>query len=247
MKWKEFLYFQKGDKIAVILLLILILLFMVANILTTQQSAQPIILAQNDSIIAAFEEFQESLREREIKESQKNYSDYSSGSRRSYTERERTYENRTHQNENRSSNYTPFPRQEKLVAGETIFLNSTDTTEWKKIPEIGSSYAERIVKYRNMLGGFASIEQLREVYGIDNEMFSRILPYIEPDGNFRKIQVNKLEFKELLNHPYLNYKQVQAITNLRKRKGKIASLDELAMLAEFTAEDIERLRPYLEF
>ena len=103
------------------------------------------------------------------------------------------------------------------------------------------------MKYQSLLGGFVSVEQLREVYGIDNEMFSRISPYIEPDKNFRKIQINKMEFKELLSHPYLNYKQVQAIVNLRKKKGNILSINELAMLNEFTSDDIFRVEPYLEF
>jgi hypothetical protein len=56
-----------------------------------------------------------------------------------------------------------------------------------------------------------------------------------------------MEFRELLKHPYLNYRQVQAIVNLRKKRGKIASINELAMLDEFTSEDIFRIEPYLEF
>ncbi len=85
------------------------------------------------------------------------------------------------------------------------------------------------------------------MYGIDNEVFSRIAPYIREDDNFRKLPVNELEFGELLRHPYLNYKQVQAIVNLRRRKGDISSINELAMLDEFTSEDIYRLEPYLDF
>lgn len=244
MKWKDFLYFQKGDKLAVILLLVLIVLVMILNLFWSQRNSREIVLVQNDSIVKEFQEFQQSLRMKEVEENKKTYSDYSS--RNSYRERSNNYQSRPYESEKNYSS-TPFPRQNKLAEGETISLNTNDTAEWKKIPGIGSSYAERIVKYRNLLGGFASVEQLREVYGVDNELFARISPYIEPDANFRKIQVNKLEFKELLSHPYLNYKQVQAIANLRRRKGSITSIDELAILDEFTSEDIERLRPYLEF
>ncbi len=67
------------------------------------------------------------------------------------------------------------------------------------------------------------------------------------DSNWRKIKVNELEFRELLRHPYLNYKQVQAIVSLRRRKGDIVSIGELSMLDEFTSTDIDRLEPYLEF
>ena len=140
-----------------------------------------------------------------------------------------------------------YVRIVKLSEGETISLNSTDTTEWKKIPGIGSSYSSRIVKYRTLLGGFVCKDQLQEGYGIDSEMYARISPFIAEDTNWSKIKINKLEFKELLRHPYLNYNQVKVIMNLRDKKGNITSIDELSMLDEFSKDDISRLQPYLEF
>ena len=56
-----------------------------------------------------------------------------------------------------------------------------------------------------------------------------------------------MEFKELLRHPYMNYKQVQAVMSIRRRKGDITSIRELSILDEFTPEDIFRLEPYLDF
>jgi len=234
MHWKDFLYYQKSEKVAVTLLLILIVLTLILNLILSQHNGRDINFAQNDSLVKVFEEFQKNLRMDEGISPQDNKN------------------NEVPQNDVKADgpvldNYIPFPKAEKLAAGETILLNSTDTAEWKKIPGIGSSFAARIVKYQNLLGGFVSVEQLREVYGIDNEMFTRISPYIQADGNFRKLQINKQEFRELLRHPYLNYKQVQAIMNLRKKKGDISSINELSMLDEFTSEDIFRVEPYLEF
>ena len=114
-------------------------------------------------------------------------------------------------------------------------------------PGIGSNFASRIVKYRELLGGYTSPEQLLEVYGMDYERYNQIYPFLTIDADVTRINVNKLEFKELLRHPYLNYKQVQVIVNLRKKKGEIISLSQLAMLDEFTSDDINRLAPYLEF
>ncbi len=247
MKWKDFLYYQRGEQLAIILLLILIVLILLLNIVLRQRSSTVITQIQNDSLIYRFESFRQKYKSESIKEKE-NYKQYTDNkNRQSYNNRAKSDYTFEDKKPAESAAKTTSPRQEKLAAGETIFLNSADTAEWKKIPGIGSFYAERIVKYRNLLGGFASTKQLMEVYGIDNEMFSLISPYIKPDNNFRKIQINKSEFKELLSHPYLDYKQVQAITNLRKRKGKVASLNELAMLEEFTTDDIERLNPYLEF
>lgn len=251
MKWKDFLYFQKGEKLAVILLLILIVLTMVLNALLSRKNASDIVLSQNDSLVREFAEFQRSLKEKMVVPSDDNtrsQNDRDNTERRTYAGRpiDRNAGNSSG-NVNRSLGYTPFPTTEKLSKNETISLNETDTSEWKKLPGIGSVYASRIVKYRNLLGGFASVEQLREVYGISNELYAQISPYISEDDHFQRIEINKRSLDELRTHPYINYKQAKVITDLRRRKGDIRSVRELEMLDEFTTEDLLRLEPYLEF
>lgn len=248
MKWKDYLYYQRGEQLAIIILLAMILLVLLLNILLQQRFSSDVVRVQNDSLINQFEEFQHSY-EKQIALERESYTQ-NSYKKNNYSDNRWKKSGSTsssYNNRYESPTQSSFPRQEKLATGEKISLNSTDTVQWKKIPGIGSSFASRIVKYQNRLGGFAYIEQLKEVYGVDNEMFYRISPYIQVDENFKKIAINKLEFKELLSHPYLSYKQVQAIVNLRRRTGNIQSIDVLAMLDEFTSEDIERLRPYLEF
>ncbi len=158
-----------------------------------------------------------------------------------------------HEEDIYAENYKDLPvdtyvKQEKFDTGEYISLNEKDTAEWKKVPGIGSGFAARIVKYGNLLGGYSSINQLHEVYGMQDELFNKIKPYIAlSDAKIEKIDVNKSEFKQLLNHPYLEYNQVKAIFNIRSRKGKVEYLEQLSLLEEFTDKDIERLRPYLKF
>ncbi|SCM55326.1 putative protein {ECO:0000313/EMBL:CEA16961,1} [Petrimonas mucosa] len=243
MHWKDFLYYQKSEKIAVILLLILIVLMLCLNLILSQRNSRDIDLLQNDSLVKVFEEFQKSLNLREDLNDTGHNAVISGHDRKS---RDRT-DTRLLSRERIPERRILFRATEKLAAGETILLNSADTADWKRIPGIGSVFANRIVKYQNLLGGFVSVEQLREVYGIDDELFLRISPYIQADDNYSKLQINRMEFRELLKHPYLNYRQVQAIVNLRKKRGKIASINELAMLDEFTSEDIFRIEPYLEF
>lgn len=269
MRWKDFLYYQTGTKIAIILLLILIVLTLILNILLKSSNTSDIVMMQNDSIIQDFKATKDSLIvvEKLNNKSDNVYKKYDSvNNQKEQEKRESTHSVQPHNyseihnyredndiDENKeavSDNYTNHPsyqKIEKLSPGQTISLNDTDTTSWKKIPGIGSSYSSRIIKYRNLLGGFFSKEQLLEVYGIDNEMYTKIHPFIEEDSKITKLNINKLEFKELLRHPYLNYKQVKIIVNLRQKKGDITSIEELAMLDEFTSEDIYRLKPYLEF
>ncbi|WP_298652440.1 helix-hairpin-helix domain-containing protein [uncultured Proteiniphilum sp.] len=267
MRWKDFLYFQRGSKTAVILLLILIVLTLILNAFLSYRNSSDVILMQNDSLVREFEEFKRTLKVREVPSTvvDEGMSGARKSSRSAIPEEGEstveqlpgrsgsTHESPSRQNEryvsrgDRSSLRAAYPAIEKLSEGETISLNETDTATWKKVPGIGSVYASRIVKYRELLGGFIHVEQLLEVYGIDQELFSRIVVYIEPDGNYRRMQVNQSDFRELLRHPYLNYKQVQAIMSIRRRKGDITSIRELSLLDEFTPEDILRLEPYLEF
>ncbi len=241
MNWKEFFYLQKGSKLSVILLLILIVITLFANAFQSSVNSSEIVVQHSDSIINEFKLIAAQRRttqsENYVNSQQK--PDTASSENKPIT-------NTDVDNQRRFTNEN-YARIEKLSPGETISLNTSDTTEWKKVPGIGSSYSSRIVKYRALLGGFNSKVQLLEVYGIDSEMYSRISRYITEDSNFTKIKINELEFKDLLRHPYLNYSQVQAIVNLRDKKGNITSINELSMFDEFTNEDIERLKPYLEF
>lgn len=270
MKWKDFLYFRRGSKTAVILLLILIVLTLILNILLSYRDSSAIVVVQNDSIAHAFDEFLRGLKRIDSSSPETSREPPREALKRpSRDTRPGTFaydtsgynsprpDNTPHLNDphpdniprsDRSSSGAPrYPFTEKLAMGETISLNSSDTADWKKIPGIGSTYASRIVEYRDRLGGFIRKEQLMEVYRLDSEIYARVAPYIEPGGNWRRLLVNDLEFKELLRHPYLNYKQVAAIMNLRRKKGNITSIRELAMLEEFSPEDIARLEPYLEF
>lgn len=139
------------------------------------------------------------------------------------------------------------PYQPKMKAGETIELNSADTTLLKMIPGIGSGYANRIVNYRTSLRGFIKIEQLEEVWGMDTYLYSQVTPYLTLEPQCDSIYINQEKFEELLKHPYLNYKQVMVIDDIRTRKGSIKTINRLKMLDEFKKKDIDRLKEYISF
>ena len=249
MNWKDFLYFSRAESLAVLFILIIILLTLNLNFLLSKRNSSPLIISQNDSLIASFERLHSNMKEKTVEVQPLKNNPKENPKRVSSTSK---HKDKTVQSfiENNEKQYG-YPRQEKFKDTEFITLNVTDTAQWKKIPGIGSSYASRIIKYRDKLGGFISINQLKEVYGIDDELFDKISSYIREENNClescRKLKINKLEFKEILAHPYIDYEQTKAIVNLRRRIGDISSIDELAMLDEFAAEDIVRLKPYLQF
>lgn len=147
--------------------------------------------------------------------------------------------------ENRTKYARPY--QPKMKEGQTIELNSADTTQLKMIPGIGSGYANRIVNYRTKLGGFIKIEQLEEVWGMDTYLYSQVIPFLTLKPKCDSIYINKDSFQKLIQHPYLNYKQALIIEDIRTRKGSIKSLNRLKLLDEFKRKDIERLKDYISF
>lgn len=141
-----------------------------------------------------------------------------------------------------------FTRSEKFPPGTVVELNTADTTTLKKVPGIGSTFARRIIKYRDLLGGFYTVSQLKEVYGIDEERYPALEPWFITDTTYiRKLPVNFLPADSLRRHPYINYKQAYKIEQLKKQKRKLTGWENLQLLDEFTDTDQKRLKFYLSF
>ncbi len=132
----------------------------------------------------------------------------------------------------------------KLRVGEVIDLNTSDTTMLKKVPGIGSYYARKVVAYRERLGGFFSADQLFEIEGFPEEA----VDFFTCNGAVvKKLKVNQLSLSQLRKHPYIGFYQAKAITDYRRLKGPLHSLDELRLLPDFPQDVIDRLSPYVEF
>lgn len=249
MHKNNFVFYSLAEKIAILILVLIIVLTFGLNVVLSRSNKAALNIPQNDSLIAAFERLHEELEDK--KEDKKSFEYKPNTKSNTIIPRK---ESATLSEDNRTKNYSEKPqyiKQEKFIEAGSISLNETDTAQWKKVPGIGSTYAARIVKYRDVLGGFISIDQLKEVYGVTDELFENIAPFISEDDigleHCVKLNVNKLEFKEILAHPYIDYEQTKAIVNLRRRTGNITSIRQLAMLDEFTAEDIKRITPYIDF
>jgi len=135
-----------------------------------------------------------------------------------------------------------YPR--KLQPGERIPLNASDTSAFKRVPGIGSYYAREIVRYRERLGGYADVSQLREIEGFPVSS----LPYFDVgEAIVVRLNLNNLTLNQMKRHPYINFFQARAITDYRRLKGPLRSLDDLRLLKDFTPADLQRLAPYVEF
>lgn len=148
----------------------------------------------------------------------------------------------------RSSNSSPSDSGNGLIQVKRIDLNNCDSILLDKLPGIGAILSARIIKYRNLLGGFIATEQLKEVYGLPEETFARISKRVFADSSVvKQININVAGFKELIKHPYFERYDVQAILKYRELKGRISSLAELTDNKILTPEKAKRIGPYLSF
>lgn len=129
-----------------------------------------------------------------------------------------------------------------------VDINRCDTSDLIKLPGIGPVLSVRIIKYRNLLGGFVRTEQLREVYGLPAETYERIKDQIYVDTLIvSTININSADYKALIRFPYFEKHEVTAILKYRGYAGRIKDVAELVDNKLITAETALKVRPYLRF
>ena len=102
-----------------------------------------------------------------------------------------------------------------------VSINSCSVDSLEMLKGIGPIFAKRIVAFRSKLGGFYSLSQLREVYGLPMETIELILPNLNLDTTqIKKIRLNSADVKALSMHPYISYNETKAIVNYRQQQGK---------------------------
>ncbi len=141
-------------------------------------------------------------------------------------------------------NATMGPRKSTTAI---IDVNRSGVEDWKTLPGIGEGYAQRIVKFREKLGGFSSTKQVAETFGLPDSIFQRILPQLKHSPIIQKIPINSVAIEVLKNHPCFGYKVADAIARFRANHGRINNLADLQKLPAFTPEVLEKIGPYLSY
>jgi DNA uptake protein ComE-like DNA-binding protein len=129
-----------------------------------------------------------------------------------------------------------------------IDLNKCDTALLSSLPGIGRVLSARIIKYRNLLGGYVSVNQLQEVYGLPPATFEIIRGRVFADSTaVQRIKINSSGFKELSRLPYLEKYEVTSILKYLELEKKINSIKELTDNKLITDKKAVLIKPYINF
>ncbi len=127
-----------------------------------------------------------------------------------------------------------------------VELNTADSLTLLTLYGIGPSFAKRIIKYRNLLGGFYSKDQLLEIYGFDQERLDKIYAYCDVDPvGIKKLNINTIKTDELKKHPYLDYYTAKAIVDQRIILRKYTSLQQIKELPLIHEDLFNKIKNYL--
>ena len=127
---------------------------------------------------------------------------------------------------------------------QQVDINKADSILLESLPGIGPVLAARIVKFRKLIGGFYEVSQLKDMYGMTEELFARASPRLMADpSGIQKLDINFLSLSELGRHPYIGFRQARKLVKSRDIKGKLTSKADLTPI--FSADSLQRLLPYL--
>ena len=147
-----------------------------------------------------------------------------------------------------SKSYTTTQKLEypKKNLISTININTADSQSLQSLPGIGPSYSKRIINFRNKLGGFYSIDQVAETYGLPDSTFQKVRSRIFlSDGNVKKININTATYDELKVHPYIRTQLANLIIQYKKQHGSFNHVTDLKNLMGITDQLYIKIEHYL--
>ncbi|RZJ28206.1 MAG: helix-hairpin-helix domain-containing protein [Flavobacterium sp.] len=152
--------------------------------------------------------------------------------------------------QNTDRNYQTPTGKRKFAANKVMLdINTASQEDLMKVYGIGPALSERILKQREALGGFVSMEQMNDVWGLSPEVVEKLLKQFKVAAapNVKKIAVNNASVRELSQFPYFRYPLSKEIVTYRSMNGSIKDAEDLKKIKGFPLEKVSIIAVYLEF
>jgi DNA uptake protein ComE-like DNA-binding protein len=140
----------------------------------------------------------------------------------------------------------PFLRKEKITI---LDINQATQEDLVKIYGIGEALSLRILKQKEILGCFVSMEQMNDVWGLSPEVIAELNSHFKAviPIDFKKIAINDASLKELSQFLYFRYALAKQIVTYRSMNGNINNIEDLSKIKGFPVDKAKIISLYLEF
>ena len=130
---------------------------------------------------------------------------------------------------------------------QPVEINTATPHDLMKIKGIGEFRAQKIIEYREKLGGFYNVLQLQEVYSIDSNLVATLKDWCYVDtSRIVKINLNTAQFTDLQSHPYCGYYRAKDIFNYMRIQKTNVQVSDLLHENILTNEEYLKLSIYLQ-
>lgn len=154
-------------------------------------------------------------------------------------------------NKKKNHFYTDYPKQsaDKKVKIIVSDINTASQEELMKVYGIGPGLSERILKEREKLGAFVSMEQMKDVWGLSPEVIENLNKHFKVlvKPTIAKLDINNASVKEITRLPFFRYYLAKEIVTYRSMNGAIKSKEDLIKIKDFPVEKVDIIALYLDF
>jgi competence ComEA-like helix-hairpin-helix protein len=145
--------------------------------------------------------------------------------------------------------HSEFFKSAKKESIAIIDINEATAEDLEKIYGIGQGLSARILKERAKYGGFVSMDQLEDIWGLSAEVVASLQQRfaVKELPNYQRININTATINELTKLPYFKYALARNIVAYRSMNGQFKTIEDLTKISAFPVDRIKIIALYLEF
>lgn len=116
-----------------------------------------------------------------------------------------------------------------------IDINNASEVEWMQKTSLSKPTVERIIRYKNYLGNFEKVQQIKKVYGLSESDYELLRGHmIVGKTKPAKLIANTMHFKQWATLAMFSNKEIGLILKTRKSNGGRIGWKEVVILCDLT-------------
>ncbi|MGL4581620.1 MAG: ComEA family DNA-binding protein, partial [Flavobacterium sp.] len=145
--------------------------------------------------------------------------------------------------------YVDYSKPKDVAPIVPSCINSATLEDLQKVRGIGPYYAEKIIKERDKYAGFVSVQQLKFIYGLSDEVIGELNKHfiLVKVPTISSLNINEATINQIKELPYMNYYIAREVVKHRSMHGDFVNKEDLLQIEKFPIDKIDIISLYLSF